>query len=118
VPDQQSQGLTGLTQGVGSACLVRISAMVREIRHVKQLTGHAAASYLVRLVCRLGGCGPAVVMRTGSHLGGGPAPLGPAPTLPVEPLRARLRPPPAPAGVFSCPRNAGSSHHVVGHTVI
>src|SRR6266568_5683535 len=43
------------------------------------------ASYIVRLVCRLGGCGPAVVMRTGPHLGGGPAPLGPAPTLPVDP---------------------------------
>src|SRR5215472_15765925 len=73
-----------------------------EIRHAEQLNDYAAASYLLRLVCRLGGCGPAVVMRTGSHLGGGPAPLGPAPTLPVKPLRARLRPPPAPAGVSSC----------------
>src|SRR5215472_19259247 len=89
-----------------------------EIRHAEQLNDYAAASYLLRLVCRLGGCGPAVVMRTGSHLGGGPAPLGPAPTLPVEPLRARLRPPPAPAGVFSCLRNADSSTSVVGHAVI
>jgi hypothetical protein len=28
--------------------------------------------------------------------------MGPAPTLPVMPLWARLRPPPAPAGVSSC----------------
>jgi hypothetical protein len=50
----------------------------------------------MRLVCRLGGCGPAVVMRTGSHLGGDPAPLGPAPTLPVI----------APAGASSATASA------------
>src|ERR1035441_6678666 len=35
--------------------------------------------------CRLGGCGPVAVMRTGLHLGGGPVFKRPAPTLPVRP---------------------------------
>jgi hypothetical protein len=53
--------------------------------------------------CRLGGCGPVAVMRTGLHLGGSPG-IGPAPTLPVKAPVGALRPPPAPTGVSHPPR--------------
>jgi hypothetical protein len=73
-----------------------VTKNVGENRHARQPIDDPQASYLMRLVCRLGGCGPAVVMRTGPHLGGGPAPLGPAPTLPVI----------APAGASSATASA------------
>ena len=53
-----------------------------KLGHFEQPSGYRPASYLSRLVCRLGGCGPVVTMRAGLHLGGGPD-GGPAPTLPV-----------------------------------
>jgi len=47
----------------------------------------------------LGGLRPSCHDENRASSRGRPGPLGPAPTLPVKPLRARLRPPPAPAGV-------------------
>src|ERR1700733_11653813 len=51
--------------------------------------------------CRLGGCGPVAVMRTGLHLGGSPG-IGPAPTLPVGP-RGRTSATASAHGGFSSP---------------
>ena len=68
--------------------------------HSEQPFAYQAASYQVT-GCRLGGCGPVVVMRTGPHLGGGPGVDRPRPCR-SAPVGA-FRPPPAPTGAFSCP---------------
>ena len=69
-----------------------------DFRHSKQPSGDSVASIQVRLVCRLGGCGPAIVRRTGPHLGGGPGHQDRPRPCRSRPLRARLPPPPALAG--------------------
>src|SRR5215469_3505853 len=68
------------------------------------------ASYLVT-ECRLGGCGPVVVMRTGPHLGGGPGVDRPRPCRSAA--VGSFRPPPAPTGAFCClsPVRPGSAGH-------
>ena len=48
----------------------------------------------------LGGLRPSSYEENRASSRGRPGPLRPAPTLPVESLRARLRPPPALAGAF------------------